>query len=144
MRHKDYVDRAVAIQTRMPLSTVRTVTAAFLDRIATTLVEDSTLELQNFATFKVEIRKRPASKSKRPTKKVYVRFIRKAALTRILNQLVEEEITMEKYGVDESDDQNYKKASDDKKCPKCGTTTEKHGRVIICPKCGTEPFEAQK
>lgn len=47
---------------------------------------------------------------------------------------------MEKYGVDE-DEEQVKHASSNKACPACGGTLERHGEVLKCTKCGTEPFE---
>ena len=51
---------------------------------------------------------------------------------------------MEKYGVDEGQDETLeKKASQG--CPKCGSTkVTLHGKTLICENCGTEPFEENK
>ena len=51
---------------------------------------------------------------------------------------------MDKYGVDERQDdkQMEKRAAD--KCPKCGGEVERHGRTLVCKNCGTEPFEEEK
>lgn len=50
------------------------------------------------------------------------------------------EAEMEKYGVEE-DEEQIKQASSSKACPACGGTLERHGEVLKCTKCGTEPFE---
>jgi ribosomal protein S27AE len=51
---------------------------------------------------------------------------------------------MEKFGVDESrnDEQLEKQASD--KCPVCGGKVIRHGNVLMCENCGTAPFEQAK
>jgi hypothetical protein len=45
---------------------------------------------------------------------------------------------MDKYGY-EQDDTLEKKATEDGKCPRCGSELE--GQPPVCPKCGSEPFE---
>jgi hypothetical protein len=54
----------------------------------------------------------------------------------------EKERALEKYGVDEQQVENEKRASDG--CPECGRKAERHGNVLACPVHGTEPFEAKK
>ena len=49
---------------------------------------------------------------------------------------------MEKYGVDEDEEQT-KQASEGKVCPSCGGEVERHGKTYKCVKCGTEPFEPE-
>ena len=50
---------------------------------------------------------------------------------------------MEKYGVDEKNNEDMdKKAAEG--CPKCGSKLVAHGNVMLCPKCGSEPFEEKK
>jgi DNA-directed RNA polymerase subunit RPC12/RpoP len=48
---------------------------------------------------------------------------------------------MEKYGVDEhqNDEQLEKLAG--AACPECGSKIEIHGSTAYCPRCGTAPFE---
>lgn len=48
---------------------------------------------------------------------------------------------MQKYGVDESADENLEKKAADG-CPVCGKPPVKHGHVLMCPTHGSEPFEA--
>jgi len=50
---------------------------------------------------------------------------------------------MTKYGVDESETDDEKKASAETKCPDCGSEVEKHGQTKICPQCGSAPFESE-
>lgn len=49
---------------------------------------------------------------------------------------------MEKYGVDESNPDLQKQASQG--CPECGRPVERHGEVFMCPVHGSEPFEKKK
>lgn len=51
---------------------------------------------------------------------------------------------MEKYGVDEGQDEKTAEKIASSECPKCGSKIVKHGKTLWCPSCGTEPFEAQK
>jgi ribosomal protein S27AE len=48
---------------------------------------------------------------------------------------------MEKYGVDETIDQEKLEKSASEGCPKCGGKVTRHGAILICKNCGTEPFE---
>jgi hypothetical protein len=48
---------------------------------------------------------------------------------------------MEKYGVDESADQDKLEKQAAEGCPICGRKPEKHGKVLMCPVHGSEPFE---
>lgn len=53
---------------------------------------------------------------------------------------------IEKYGVDESSNQDPKKMEKaaSEGCPKCGQKVQRHGNVVLCPNCGSEPFEADR
>lgn len=50
---------------------------------------------------------------------------------------------IEKYGVDESTEQDSKKMEKAaaEGCPRCGRKVQLHGNVLLCPNCGSEPFE---
>jgi hypothetical protein len=48
---------------------------------------------------------------------------------------------MDKFGVDESIDQEKLEKLSAKGCPKCGKTPERHGQILLCPTHGSEPFE---
>lgn len=53
---------------------------------------------------------------------------------------------MEKYGVEETEDENKTASEGSKKCPSCGgklRPTDVTG-VLLCSKCGSKPFEADK
>ncbi len=144
MRYKSHIDQAVAIHTHLPIQAVSRVTSIFLDQIAQALLEDGAVNLKNFATLTVVIRNAISVRTQKPMSKVYVRFNKRQDLTRILNQLVEREDTMEKYGVAEREEDLDKEATDEGKCPRCGKDAERHGRVKLCPNCGTEPFEVEQ
>jgi predicted RNA-binding Zn-ribbon protein involved in translation (DUF1610 family) len=50
---------------------------------------------------------------------------------------------MEKYGVDEGEQQKTGEESKAPQCPDCGAAlrdTDQTG-VLVCPTCGTKPFE---
>lgn len=51
---------------------------------------------------------------------------------------------MQKFGVDESQDQNLLEKAAAEGCPLCGSAVQKHGDILICPKHGTEPFEKKR
>lgn len=48
---------------------------------------------------------------------------------------------MDKFGVDESTDQEKLEKAAAAGCPKCGKIPERHGNVLMCPEHGSEPFE---
>jgi len=55
----------------------------------------------------------------------------------------ESRMTLEKYGVDESVDQEKLEKQAGEGCPECGQKLERHGKVLMCPTHGTEPFEGK-
>lgn len=65
-----------------------------------------------------------------------VRFRRGDALHRTLK-----ETPMEKYGVDEGQDQETLEKAAADGCPECGAKCERHGQTLVCPVHGTAPFE---
>ncbi len=51
-------------------------------------------------------------------------------------------MSMDKFAVDESNDQEQLEKKATQGCPKCGRPdVQRHGTTLICPTCGTEPFE---
>lgn len=51
-------------------------------------------------------------------------------------------MSMDKYGVDESVDQETLEKAANQGCPICGRTDlQKHGSILMCPEHGSEPFE---
>lgn len=53
----------------------------------------------------------------------------------------EEQESMEKFGVDESVDQERLEKKAANGCPVCGRTPKRHGNVLMCPEHGSEPYE---
>jgi rubrerythrin len=53
----------------------------------------------------------------------------------------EKHMSLEKYGVDESVDQDELEKVANNGCPICGKPVTKHGNVLVCPVHGSEPFE---
>lgn len=51
---------------------------------------------------------------------------------------------MEKYGVDETVNQDVLVKAANEGCPACGSEVKKYGDILVCPKCGTEPFEGKR
>jgi len=51
---------------------------------------------------------------------------------------------MEKYGVDEGQDDEKMEKLAGSRCPKCGGKVIRHGNILMCENCGTEPFETEK
>lgn len=50
---------------------------------------------------------------------------------------------MDKYGVDERQDDAQLEKRAAKGCPKCGGQLERHGTTLLCRHCGSEPFEEE-
>jgi DNA-directed RNA polymerase subunit RPC12/RpoP len=51
---------------------------------------------------------------------------------------------LEKFGVDESVNQEELEKKAAEGCPECGAKVERHGNVILCPNCGSAPFEKKE
>lgn len=51
---------------------------------------------------------------------------------------------MEKFGVDESANQEQLEKASAAGCPICGAKPERHGNVLMCPTHGSEPFEQKQ
>lgn len=52
---------------------------------------------------------------------------------------------MEKFGVDESTDQETLEKQASQGCPRCGSKrVTRHGSLLSCDNCGTEPWEKRK
>jgi len=51
---------------------------------------------------------------------------------------------MEKFGVDEQQNQENLEKIAGEGCPKCGAKLERHGQVLLCPNCGSQPFEKKE
>jgi len=51
---------------------------------------------------------------------------------------------MEKYGVDETRNQEKLEKIAAGGCPRCGGKIERHGQVLLCSSCGSQPFEEEE
>lgn len=51
---------------------------------------------------------------------------------------------MEKYAVEEGQDQDAIEKAASQGCPVCGRAVERHGDVVLCPVHGSEPFEKKR
>lgn len=151
---KSSIDRRIANQIGLELQDISDVTEAFLRVIREELADLNTVVLDGVGILSVHqfegkvdhlkpVHSHPVVVT---TKKKYrVSFKKSRQLTReMLDRYggVEVEDDMEKYGVDEQQAENEKRASDG--CPECGRKAERHGNVLACPVHGTEPFEAKK
>jgi nucleoid DNA-binding protein len=162
VHRKGELDREVALLLGMKQADVSVVTNEFLRAAMRHLVELEGVRLDGFGEMYVSVRRggtRPVvlrhgnfkkgegrDARVRVEKKYQVSFKRAApfkdAITARHGHAATTEPIMEKYGVDESSEEQEKKAAAG--CPNCGGKVEKHGNVLACAKCGTEPFEAQK
>lgn len=151
---KGELDRLVALRLGKPVREVSAITREFLHAAGQELVELRQVRLTNLGTLKVVARRGRVNQLvswiyKKPViaisqKKYHVSFRKAPELTKAIRRRHVEghkENIMEKYGVDESQAENEKKASQG--CPECGAKAERHGNVLACPKHGTEPFEAK-
>ena len=148
---KGILDVKVARALGLRPTEVSAITAVFLEETRKELVELNTVVLDGLGILRMSVREgktdnlRPAHShpvTATSEKKYHVSFKKAvpfAQALRLRYRDVKVEATVEKYGVDEQQAENEKKASEG--CPKCGTKVERHGNVLACPKCGTEPFE---
>lgn len=156
---KAALDRRIAICLGLPRHEVSFVTTAFLEEIAAELIEMTTVRLDGLGELHLVPRKGSTANLRvgtfkkgesRPVTKVaktkyHVSFKKAVPLKKAIQlryQAKPPEKTMNKFGVDESQTENEKKASDG--CPQCGGKVERHGKVLMCPKCGTEPWETKQ
>lgn len=51
---------------------------------------------------------------------------------------------MDKYAVQEAQDEKALEKAASHGCPECGSKIERHGNVYLCPKHGSSPFEKKK
>ena len=136
---------------------VSLITDSFTRQIINRLVEDGVVVVDGLGRFQVERvechRKRivvlTAGRFKKGvrggtrevelTSYIRVHFSKSKKLKKKLSRY--EEDLMEKYGVDESINQEQLEKKAAKGCPECGRPLTKHGSVLICPEHGSEPFE---
>jgi ribosomal protein S27AE len=138
---KHELDLETAYVTGVSLNEVRRVTSAFLECLTDHLCVHGSVRVPPVGVLSVNRYAYGLTKNGPPTTYKTRVTVRKSMT--LANRL--KEISMEKFGVDESltaEDEKF--ASDDSKCPNCGDVLEKHGRVLKCPKCGTEPMEQDR
>lgn len=166
MKRKRDIDSAIAMLLSEPRNKVSSITSAFLNEAMRLILEDGVLHLDGFGRFKLGVQKLGARQAIELTQgtswngephsttgtktsvvvaqrhKVY--FSKARPFTEALHRKLGEERNMEKFGVDESVDQEQLEKAAAEGCPECGAKVEKHGKVLRCPVHGTEPFEKGK
>lgn len=159
---KSMLDQRVASLLGKKGRDVSSVTSAFIDAVVEALTEeDGDVRLDGLGTMHVVertgVRQQVCTltkgyghkKGRRGTTVVsvpskYYLVLRKGTRLRdALNQRRRSK-AMEKYGVDESTDQEKLEKQASEGCPKCGGKVERHGSTLMCRNCGTEPFEQKK
>ena len=146
---KGTLDSEVARILGMNRRKVSEVTEAFLEVVREHVTDLDTVWLNGLGQLRVFEREVKVSwltdASGDPTtkKKYYVSFKKSPRVSEALRRKHRlKEKVMEKYGVDEQQAENEKRASDG--CPECGRKAERHGNVLACPVHGTEPFETKQ
>jgi len=147
MKRKRDLDMLVAADLGVTLQDISLVTDMFLRHTRAAIVEEGIVHLDGFGKFRLS--EQPNSKLTLKKKggegittveappKLRVHFSKAPVFRRQLR----ESRTMEKYGVNETIDQDLEKRAA-QGCPKCGTKPSRHGAVLVCRNCGTEPFES--
>lgn len=153
VRKRD-LDILVATALGVPIKKVREITEMFLLQARAEITNQRVVHLDGFGKFHLSVQtgSRPTVNLLRgETKdttlvpvatKIRVNFSKALAFKRQLQEMHLEDYEMEKYGVDESvEDQEdlEKKAADG--CPECGREVQRHGGLLMCPVHGSEPFE---
>lgn len=156
---KHALDEKVAELLGVKTSKVSAITAAFLGEARRALAEEGAVRLDGLGTLHVTCRRGKRAEHTRLTSKhgtsivvdvlakYYVSFKKARQLTLAMAATREpaarnkrKEKVMEKFGVDESADENLEKQAAEG-CPECGKKPELHGKVLMCPVHGSEPFE---
>lgn len=152
---KSKLDRAVARSLFESRKEVRAITGEFITQIRKLLVEQGEVTLDGLGRFKVKIvEPKPGNTRElvtgtfKPGERTGTRTVEVSRYSRvdfsqagILKRMLNKEPDMEKYGVDESVNQEKLEKQAAKGCPECASKLEKHGSVLICPVHGSAPFE---
>ena len=157
---KDTLDRIVSAKLGVPQALVTKITSEFLNTLREHIASKSDALLVGFGRFVVQKTKGTGARRLRQyvhgeyrgdqdvagTVAYYVRFrpasAMKGRVREYADNVLTEETTMDKFGVDEhQDDQEELEKRASKGCPICGRPVEVHGKVLLCPVHGTEPFE---
>lgn len=158
---KGMLDRRVADLLGKKSRDVSAITEALLHEVVKSLAEGDEVRLDGVGTMHIVKRVGPRAqtcvltngfghKKGRRGKAVmtvsakYYLSMRKGTRLRQALSHHKRSTVMEKYGVDESTDQEKLEKQASEGCPKCGGKIERHGNVLTCRNCGTEPFEQKK
>lgn len=152
---KAKLDRAVAQSLFVSRKEVRVITAEFITQLRRVLAEQGEATIDGLGRFKVEvIEPKPGNTRElvtgtfKPGERMGTRTVEVSRYSRvhfsqagILKRMLNKESDMEKYGVDESVNQEHLEKQAAKGCPECGSKLTKHGSVLLCPVHGSSPFE---
>ena len=160
--NKAALDKRVALLLGQRARAVSAVTEAFLHEIVDVLVEDFAVRLDGLGDLCIQERHNRSGHVQQlypPNKVVHGKaivvdmglkryaYLRKG--TRLNDRLRERygkrksvEVKMEKFGVDEGQDDAALEKKAAAGCPNCGSKPEVHGHTLICPKCGSQPWES--
>lgn len=152
---KNKLDRAVAKNLLVDRREVRVITQAWINQLRNLLAKNETVSIEGLGRFRVQrinpeqnpIRNLTAGTFKpgenagtrtvEVSRHVRVHFSQSPTLKKVFNK----ESNMEKYGVNESVNQERLEKQAAKGCPECGSNLIKHGSVLLCPVHGSSPFE---
>ncbi len=157
---KAMLDRRVAGVLGKKVRDVSVVTQALLDEVIDALANEGEVRLDGLGTMRItartqnqrctfvsgnQHRKGPRRITVMNVAAKYYVALRKGTRLRAALSNRRRSKVMEKYGVDENNDDAELEKKAAQGCPKCGGKVEKHGNTLMCvSKCGTEPWEAQK
>jgi len=167
MKRKQDLDTMVGILLTTRRADVSAITSAFLNELMNAVVADGEVHIDGFGRFRLVCRKGRRAATAMLTqgtfkkgvskdtylvpvdKKYFVTFKKATSFRdkihkRFGKNKAIKEGSMEKFGVDESVDQETLEKKAANGCPECGRKLERHGRVLMCPVHGSEPFEAKR
>jgi nucleoid DNA-binding protein len=141
---KSALDGKVAELLGMKTREVSVITAAFLNEARRALARTWGVRLDGLGRLYIGGRRGPGPDGVQ-VMKYRVSFKKSQTLNAAMKaarggMARKKEKVMEKYGVDETADENLEKQATDG-CPVCGGKVERHGKVLTCAAHGTEPWE---
>ncbi len=156
LKRKIDLDSEIAAELGVAKKRVSRITDAFIDAIRSHLTDGTVVHLDGFG--KLHVHKetygvRPQLQNPKGEEittpvavpvKHKVHFAKAQPFKLQLQQRWKEDNAMEKYGVDETVNQEGLEKAAAQGCPKCAAKLEKHGSVLICPTHGSEPFEQKR
>lgn len=152
---KNKLDRAVAKDLLVDRREVRVITQEWIAQFRILLAQKEEVSIEGLGRFKIQ-RVTPSEGSVRnltagtfkPGENTGTRTVEVSRYVRvhfsqssILKGVLNKESDMEKYGVNESVNQERLEKQAAKGCPECGSNLNKHGSVLLCPVHGSSPFE---